>query len=963
MRRHLITSAATIALAAGLAPSVLAQTADGPSGGSEFNFVHPYMGDINPFMGDISPFRGDINPFMGDINPFRGDINPFYGDISPFWGDISPFWGDINPFFGDINPFMGDISPFWGDISPFMGDINPFWNDISPFWEDAGPRWGDLNSQWSDAQANDGSFDAIADGLAGLLNDANDVFGAAALEQTGQTLDVAVFNALLERFGIELDDPASLADVSAAERSEFFLTLYDQLMSLSGFDHIDHWMPVINWSPALASRYDWGYSPMVGVLDFSVNDVTNMRGQLGERSYLNINHGDAVASLIGAPIDGHGAMGVAPHARMQFYNPFDESLTASWDDVAAGVVALSRGGNRIINMSLGVPGWTLHQEWANVFSDRNVARHAGNLTFVVAAGNDGLEQTVDLDWSGVSVVDNLIIVGSVDPTGNISSFSNTPGDACLTVAGQCHDGYRLMDRFLVAPGELLLVSDGDGGVTRASGTSFAAPLVSGAAALVKGWWYWLDGSEVADVLLESAQDLGAPGTDPVYGRGLLDVAGAMSPLNPDDLYAFSRRRGRVDANDLMITGGRLRLSTVWGGRVFVFEDLGDSFRDFEIPLRDLVVGNTLAQNVADRYAEQYIYERAVSGASNLAFSDQIAQTRLLQEEGNLRITAQARPVDTRDTGVTHSLGFQMSIRMEDLGQGRTLEFGVGESAMALSSSEGFGLNSDHRPESGGVNPVLGFASGGVYGSADYALSEKTRIRFGVTTNYEDPTIVLPGTGEERPLYEGIDPYAAAAVHVGLEHAVSDRLEINASVTQLHEAAALLGTQGSSVLAFEGGADTTAVTAGLDWQMTQRLLLSTSATAAVTHTAGFDGDMLTINEAINSTAAQVSLQLNEVFGSSDRMRFSIVQPLHVEDGALVYTSLHVADRQTGELDSLSQTWDLGSQRAVYAEALYTRQLGSSNAHLSVFARERVSGDLAAAETFSQASAGLSLNLKF
>lgn len=963
MRRHLIASVATIALTGVLAPGALAQPANDPSGDNEFNFVHPYMSDINPFMGDINPFLGDINPFMGDINPFRGDINPFYGDISPFWGDISPFWGDINPFMGDINPFMGDISPFWGDISPFMGDINPFWGDISPFWESAGPRWGDLNSQWSDAQDTGGTYDAIADDLSDLLNDAAAVFGAAAQDETGQPIDEAVFNGLLERFGIDLEDPASLADVTAAERSEFFLTLYDRLMSFSGVDHVDHWMPVINWTPALADRYNWGYSPIVGVLDFSVNDVDGFRGQLGERTYFNVNHGDAVASLIGARVDGEGVMGVAPHASMQFYNPFDDSLTASWDDVAAGVVSLSRGGSRIINMSLGVPGWTLHQEWANVFSSRSVARRAAGLTFVVAAGNDGLVQTADLDWSGVPVVDNLIIVGSVDPTGRISSFSNTPGDACLTVNGQCRDGYRLMDRFLVAPGELLLVSDGEGGVTRATGTSFAAPLVAGAAALVKSWWSWLDGSEVADVLLESAQDLGEPGTDAVYGRGLLDVAGAMSPLNPDDLYALSWRRGRVDANDIMITGGRLSLGSVYGGRVFVFEDIGDSFRDFEIPLADLVVGNTLAQNVADRYAEQYIFERAVSGANSLTFSDRITQTRLLSEQGNLRITAQARSVDMMDTGVTHTLGFQMSIRMEDRSERGALEVGVGESALALSGLHGFGLNSDHRPETGGVNPVLGFASGGVYGSANYSLSDTTRIRVGLSTNYEDPTIMLPGTGEERALYEGVDAYAAGAVHVGVEHSVSDELLVHAAVTQLHEATGMLGTQGSSVLALEGGADTTGVTLGLEWAASERLLLSSSATAALTHTSSFTGDVLAIEDAIRSTAAQVSLQLSQVFGDTDSARVSIVQPLHVEAGSLAYTSLQVADRETGELAPLTQSWDLAAERSVYAELLYTSRLGASDTYVSLFAREQMSGETAIAETFSQASMGLSLQMKF
>jgi len=966
MRRQLMMSAAAAVLAALTASAGYAKSHDSDETDStEFNFIHPYRGDINPFTGDINPFYGDISPFRGDINPFRGDINPFYGDISPFWGDISPFWGDINPFFGDISPFTGDISPFWGDISPFMGDISPFWGDISPFWEEVGPAWGELNSQWSDAQSGDGGYSEIADGLSGLLNDASAVFDEAAREQTGQSINEAFLQDLLDRFGIDPSDPDSLAEVSAAERSEFFLTLYDQLMSFSGFDHVDHWMPLINWSPALAARYDWGYSPVVGVLDFSVNDVSSgsFRGQLGNRDDLNINHGDAVASLIAAPIDGQGVMGVAPHASMRFFNPFDDSLTSSWEDVAEGVDRLARGGVNIINMSLGVPGWTLHQEWADVFSQRDVERWSSNLTFVVAAGNDGLVQTTDLDWTGVPVLDNLIIVGSVDPNGRISSFSNTPGEACLTVQGQCPDGNRLMDRFLVAPGELLLVSDGQGGVTRASGTSFAAPLVSGAAALVKGWWYWLDGSEVADVLLMSAQDLGEPGTDPIFGRGLLDVAGAMSPINPDELYAVNRRGRRVDASDLMITGGRLRLGSVRGGKVFVFEDIGGSFRDFEMELSDLTVGNSLAQNVADRYAEQYIYDRTSAGFNGSAFSDQVVHTRMLSQEGNLRITAQASRLDPINPGAARSLGFQMSVHLDDRSTGRSMEFGLGEGALALTGQSGFGFYSDYRPETGGVNPVLGFASGGVYGTSRYALSDRAHVSFGLTTTYEEDIYQMPGTGEELAVAPGIEPYQAGAFHVRVQHVVSDRLSLNAAVTQLHEASGLLGSQAGGVLAMDGGADTSALTIGLAAHPTDRVSFNASMTAARTHSTDFSGDSLSLSDAIESTAAQISVQLDQVFGDSDGVRFSLVQPLHVESGALEYTGMQVTDRETGELGLQSQTWELGGDRPVYAEFIYATGLAWNNANVSLFAREQMSGGEQEVTEFSSASAGLRLQMKF
>ncbi|WP_291845479.1 S8 family peptidase, partial [Maricaulis sp.] len=873
---------------------------------------------------------------------------------------------DINPFFGDINPFFSDdINPFWGDINPFFSDdINPFWSDINPFWQEVGPVWGDLNLEWNEAAAEGGDFSVIANEMASVIDRAESVFGAAIEARTGQSMDEAFLDALLERFGIDLDDPDSLASVSIGQRSEFFLTFYDSLMGFSGVDHVDHWMPAINWSPALAASYDWGRAPLVGVLDFSVNTVdgSSFRGQGGERDYLNVNHGNAVASLIGAPVDGVGVMGVTPHAAMRFYNPFDESHTAGWADVADGVEALANGGASVINMSLGVPGWTLHQEWAEVFRQDRVARRADNLTFVIAAGNDGVTQTVDLDWTGVSVLDNLILVGSVDPTGNISSFSNTPGEACLLTNGSCLPGSRLMDRFLVAPGELLLVDDGEGGVTRVSGTSFAAPLVSGAAALVKGWWYWLDGSEVADVLLLSARDLGEPGVDAVYGHGMLDVAGAMSPLNPANLYGLDRHNNPIEASELIITGGRLSLRHKGRDHVAVFEDIGDSFRDFSIAVDDLIVGSSLSESVANAYAEQYIYERTGASLNGTHFSDIRRASQLLSQTGNLMVTATASTLDPSNLGYARELGFHAGVELTDTESGRSMKFGVGEGALALSSQTGFNLFSDHRPESGGVNPVLGFASGGAYAASAFDFAGDLQVAFGVTTTHEQALYVMPGTGEERALFDSVAPYQAVAANLDLSYPLNDRVTVNGSLTQLHEATGLLGAQGGSLLALEGGADTTALTFGVDARPSSRIGLSASVTMAQTRTTAFDGGLLDIADRIDSTAAQVSLRYGALFSSRDGVRLSMVQPLHVESGALSYTGMAVTDRDTGELAVERSVWELGGRRPVYAEVIYATELGSSDRRLSVFSRQQLSGDEQVSE-FSAATSGLRFEMRF
>lgn len=958
--RNTVAGSALIALTALTAPLALAGEKDkDPDRDTRGRFILPYNGDIDPFHGDINPFHGDINPFYGDISPFWGDIEPFWGDIEPFHGDIHPFYGDIDPFWGDIDPFHGDIDPFWGDIDPFWGDIQPFWGDIGPFWGDIVGFWGDIDPFTGEASTQ---YATIAEQIDAMFVEAEAVFGEAYTARTGLNFRDTFMAELLARYGMDLNDPDSLANVSAGQRSAFFLSFYDGLMSNTGMDHVDHWMPTVNWSPALSQAFNGGNEVVVGLLDFnfSMNEALNVHNTKGYQELYLSNHGAAVASLINAPLDGEGVMGVAPGARLVNYNPFDDSLSSNWQDIRDGVDVLVRKNARVINMSLGMRGWTLPQEWANVFSDEKIAKYGRQVLYVLAAGNDGVSQTANVDWTQVGDVSNLLVVGSVDPNGNISSFSNRPGTACLTVRGRCNEGFRLMDRFLVAPGELLLVSDGEGGITRLSGTSFAAPLVSVAAALVFGHWGWLESGDVADVLLRSARDLGDPGTDAVYGRGLLDIDAAMSPLDPNSLYALTTNFERRDVRPAGLTQGALQFQASGANTIVVFEDLNGTYRDFEVSLSDVTVGDG-AGGSRDASSETYITERTADSAG-FAFSDTAEVSQTMSIRGNLQVTAVASRLDPRDHHTSGELGFQAGVVIADTGTGREVRFGAGEGALALNGQDGFGLFSDHRPETGGVNPVLGFASGGAYAMTGLQLSENTRLSVGFSGNHEERVFVMPFTGEERPIFDGMGAYEAAALVTNVTHTVSDRLSVQASYTYLREDAGLLGAQGSGPLAFDGGSETDALTFGTEAALPFALTLSTSATLARTRSAGFDNGILSLPNGITSTAFQVTARRDGVLGDNDALRVSLIQPLHIEAGTMEYGSARVVDRQTGELGYQTDSWALGGERPLFAEFLYVAPILDGAGDVSVFTRAELSGDSAGQDVAGVAS-GVRLGFEF
>lgn len=941
MKKFLFSTVAASALATAMAP-ILASggyAQETVAADDDIQFVRAYYGDINPFYGDISPFYGDINPFYGDISPFWGDIGPFWGTINPFYGDIAAFWGDISPFYGDIDPFWGDIGPFWGDIGPFWGDISAFWGDIGPF------------------EAGTGDYVTLASQLEDMFARAESVFGPAIASETGADFRTGFLNDLLARYGFDPSDPASLEGVSIEQRSAFFIDFYDGLMNFSGMDHPDHWMPAVNWSPALAQSTYGGEGVLVGVLDFSFtsSENLNVRTAHGERDYLGINHGAAVAGLIGAPHDNVGVMGVAPGVTLNTYNPFDDTLSASWQDVSDGVLRLGQLQSDIINMSLGVPGWTLHQQWASVFSDHQIAVHARDTLFVIAAGNDGSTQTMDIDWTGVPTLDNLLIVGSVNPVGDISYFSNRPGDACLTVNGVCGEGQRLMDRFLVAPGEMILVSDGEGGVVRMSGTSFAAPLVAGAAALILGRWDWLEAGDVADILLETARDLGEPGTDAVYGRGMLDIGAAMLPIDAGNLFTLNGNNEKREVAQLGLIPGRLNFHSSSANAIYMFENINDTYRDFYVSMSSLKMDSGSAGTASD---ETYMNERTKTNGRATGFSDTGEYTRLVSSDGSLQVSAFASRSDPRRQIANGELPFQAGMRFVDTVSERELRFGAGQGAVALNSQEGFGLFSDHRPETGGVNPVLGFASGGAYAMTAMPMGQNTRLSVGVTSTYNERLFTNPFTGEQRPIFDSLSAYEAIAFLTDVSHDINDRLTVHASYTWLNEATGLLGAQGLGVLDMSGGAETDAVTLGAEAALPLQITLSSSATVARTRAAEFDGAFLALPDGAVSTAFQITARRDGVFGDSDAVRFSVIQPLHIEQGSLDYTATRVVDRATGAMAVETDNWALGGERPLFAEFLYATPLFGERADLSLFTRAQLAGD-----TVLQDVSGIASGMRF
>ncbi|MGB3721263.1 MAG: S8 family peptidase [Pacificimonas sp.] len=931
--------------------------------------VDPFRGEVNPFYGDLTAQRGVVDPFRGWVDPFRGAVDPFRGAVDPFRGAVDPFRGWVDPFAGQVeasrgavDPFRGAVDPFRGAVDPFRGAVDPFYSEIDGFWRAAGQVWRRAETNWTDG----GDAALIRDDIQ-LLVDYAEATWADQLKTTGADYDSVVAD-ILSRSGFDLNDAQSFAGASAATRTRFMMDFYDTLMSHSGRNNADYWMNQVSWSPALTRIQESGGTATIGLLDATVSGDPDLSGRFGYSGGYDAavgGHGASVASLMVGAHDGSGVMGIAPSARVVAHNPFDKSNSASWADVAKGMGNLIARDASVINMSLGIPGATLHRDWFKAFNNSRVRAGFENTVFVMAAGNDGEAQAHDVNWNGWWQTPSFILVGSVDANNEISEFSNTPGDACLKRWWSCAYGTKLMDRFVVAPGEMILLSDGEGGLTRQSGTSFAAPLVSGAVALLHSRWPWLSQhpEESADIILSTATDLGAPGTDPIYGRGLLNVRASQSPLDISRLGVPTGTGTNVTISPLTRsdTSGTVK---AWSGDGFLhlFEEVGDTYRDFLVPLGDQFYGNSAYNSATgtQAYLQDYFagsFEewwgdgrsaggRAGSGDDDGDDSwgdddgdDDFTDVSTLSfASGDIDIDVRSSPITRFVPDRADSLPSHSEVRVAGMVDGLTVGVGHGVGAMSLMGGSGFAHSRDFRADENAVNPVLGFASGGGFATAIYEVDPFIALSGGISSTRVVHADIAGISVSQEQAYAGLTPYESSAGSVSVHLRPSSKVEVGFTYSHLDESEALLGVQSTQANFLDGGAATDGLTITVDAELGNGFAIAAAATGARTLSKDRDDRVTTGDNGIVSTAFQLSASKAGVFGSSDRLGFTVKQPLHREAGDLSLTQLAVIDRASGDIGEVRTTLDVERRRPFIAEVSYGGELAGGR--LGAFGRADV-----------------------
>ena len=244
-------------------------------------------------------------------------------------------------------------------------------------------------------------------------------------------------------------------------------------------------------------------------------------------------HGTHIASLIfGQPKT--EIEGIAPQCRGLLVPVFsDDNRKLSQLDLARAIEQAAENGAKVINISGGaLTDMGEAEDWliraVEMCNERNIL-------LVAAAGNDGCECL-----QVPAALPAVLAVGAVDARGHPLDFSNW--------------GETYQSQGILAPGENILGAKPGGGTVQLSGTSFAAPIVAGVAALLLSLQVQRGETPnphaVREAILKSALpcQYADSENEPKCLAGLLNISGAIKQLTGETMSESVETQATVEAS-------------------------------------------------------------------------------------------------------------------------------------------------------------------------------------------------------------------------------------------------------------------------------------------------------------------------------------------------------------------------------------------------------------------------------
>ena len=639
-------------------------------------------------------------------------------------------------------------------------------------------------------------------------------------------------------------------------------------------------------------------SEFTGRIDPASGDVYGTRGVSDEGG-----HGTAVSAVAAAARNGSNTMGVAFDATIVSERADKPGTCAStdgcsfYDDaIANGIDAARAAGAKVINLSLGgsTPGSVL-------LGAMQRAVNAG-VVLVIAAGNDG---TTNPDPFALTPANQfpgqVIIAGALDKNATtIASFSDKAGTGA--------------NYYLMAVGVDDRAPDENGTQYLWSGTSFSAPTISGAVALMAQAFPTLTGKQIVEILFNSADDLGATGVDAIYGQGKLNIQRAFQPQGATTLADSQVAVSTIDNGDLPSAAG----------------DAGAG----KHPLGAIIL---------DGYNRAFAINLAATLRS--APQDKPLTRSLLS---NLQVgSKQTGPVSVAMT-VSQRAGVSKLFALDRLNIGpedaRRARLVAGSAVARLDKKTAFALGLSEGAKAM-ERRLTGAQSGAFLIARDIAGEPGfTGTRDGsIAVRHQFGSTGVTFSGETGNVWQPVETRASGSPYRWTSIGVDRRLgrnTLNANLSRLEEKDTLLGGRLGNALS---GGGSSSLFVDLDARHDFGGGWSAGATARRGWTSFASGKLQT-------SAYSFDLAKAGVFVGSDSLGLRLAQPLRVESGGLALMLPTAYDYSTGlATDSLTRMSLSPSGRELDAELSYGSSLLGNHAWLggNLFYR-RQPGHIAAAD---------------
>ena len=250
-------------------------------------------------------------------------------------------------------------------------------------------------------------------------------------------------------------------------------------------------------------------------------------------------HGTHTTGIIAAATNnGEGIAGVDPNVQIMPLKVLNFLGRGNSSHIAEAIFYAVNNGAQIINLSLGGEYITRIEQLAVEYANKK------GVMVIVASGNIASDTS---DY-GFAQLDSVITVAATDVDDKRAQFSNwgqdvklsAPGIDVLSLRARRTDLVRISGAENYTPGADYVGEENK--YYRASGTSFAAPFVTGVASLLFSMNPDLTSEQVSRMMMMSARDIEVPGWDQLTGYGILDARAAMD-ADPD--YYTDARIGSI----------------------------------------------------------------------------------------------------------------------------------------------------------------------------------------------------------------------------------------------------------------------------------------------------------------------------------------------------------------------------------------------------------------------------------